>query len=66
MLAMLLLVALSVVGIACAGFAADLGLTVTCDRAGIVGVLQAFGAAVIANQAAYLATPQASAVRKLR
>lgn len=57
MLGLLLLVALASVGLACAGFAADLGLTITCDRAGVVGIIQAFGLAVIANQAAYSLSP---------
>jgi hypothetical protein len=61
MLGLLLLVALASVGLACAGFAADLGLTITCDRSGIVGIVQAFGLAVIANQAAYKITPQSAA-----
>lgn len=66
MLGLLLLVALAVVGIACSGFGADLGIAVTCDKPGFVGVLQAFVLAVIANQAAYLVTPQTAAVRKVK
>jgi hypothetical protein len=62
MLALLLLVGLSVVGIACAGFGASLGISVTCDQAGFIGVLKAFVAAMIANQAAYAVTPQTAKV----
>jgi len=64
MLGLLLLVALASVGLACAGFATDLGLTIACDRAGVVGLLQAFGAAAIANQVAYAITPQSAAKSK--
>jgi len=61
MLALLLLVALAAVGIACAGLGADIGLAVTCDRLGVVGVLQAFVLAVIANQSAYSIAPKSAA-----
>jgi hypothetical protein len=63
MLGLLLLTALAVVGIACAGFGADLGLVVTCDKAGFLGVLKAFVAAMIANQTAYELTPQTAKVK---
>jgi hypothetical protein len=57
MLALLFVVGVGVVGIACAGFGGDIGVAVSCDRAGFVGVLKAFVLALIANQAAYAATP---------
>jgi len=66
MLALLLLVGLSVVGIACAGFGADLGIAVTCDKTGFLGVLKAFVAAMIANQATYAVTPQTAKVKALK
>ena len=50
----LLVVAVGVVGLACAGLAGDFGLTVTCDRPGIVGLVNAFIAALVANQATYV------------
>lgn len=55
MLGATLLVALGALGIACTGFAADFGLPLTCDRAGIVGLIKAFLAAIGANQASYMA-----------
>jgi hypothetical protein len=58
MLALLFAVAAGSIGLACAGFAADLGLSLTCDRAGIVGTLQAFFLAAMANQAAYALSPK--------
>ena len=63
MLALLLLVALGVVGIACAGLGTDIGLVVACDKAGFLGVLKAFVAAMIANQTAYAATIQTAKVK---
>ena len=66
MLALLFLTGLSVVGIACAGFGASLGITVTCDQAGFVGVLKAFVLAMIANQAAYAVTPLPASVKALK
>lgn len=49
----LVVVALGSVAIACTGFAADLGLPLTCDRVGFVQVGQALVLALVANQAAY-------------
>ena len=61
MLALLVLVALASIGLTCSGFGADFGLKVTCDRAGIVGVVQALLFAIMANQAIYKITPQTAA-----
>jgi len=58
MVGMLLLVAIGTVALACAGLSADFGLEVTCDRLGIVAVLRAFIAALVANQAIYMVSPQ--------
>lgn len=60
MAGLLLVVALAVVGIACAGFAADLGLAVTCDKAGAIGVLRSFVLALVANQSTYAISPRRS------
>lgn len=57
MLGVLAVVALAIAGIACAGFGPDLHLSVTCDRAGLIGLLRVFVLAVIANQATYMITP---------
>jgi hypothetical protein len=53
---LMLLVAGAAVGLACSGFGADFGLAITCDRAGVVGVVKAFIAALVANQAAFVVT----------
>jgi hypothetical protein len=58
MLGALFVVSLGVVGLACTGLAADFGLNITCDRAGVLAVVRAFIAALVANQAAYKLTPQ--------
>lgn len=56
MLALLALVTGGLIAIACVGYGPDLGIAVTCDRVGIVLLVKAFIAALIANQAAYLIT----------
>lgn len=50
---LLLAVSLGIVGLACAGLAADFGLVTTCDRTGVIAVLQAFLIALAANQTMY-------------
>lgn len=62
MVGLLFVVALGSVGLACTGLAADFGLTVTCDRVGVLAVVQAFIAALVANQAAYALTPKKTTV----
>jgi len=56
MAGLLLLVAIGVVAISCAGYGTVFGIPVTCDQAGIAGVLRAFVLALIANQATYVLT----------
>lgn len=58
MLALSALVALASYGLACSALSAELGIPVTCDQAGAVGLFRAFLAAAIANQAAYSLTPR--------
>jgi len=53
MLACLLLVAIGAFGLSCSGWWAF----VSCDRAGIVGLIEAFIMAAIANQSAHQLTP---------
>lgn len=66
MLGLLVVVSAGLYGLACAGWAADLGIEVTCDRPGLISLLQAFVWAMIANQAAYQISPEPSAVRKAK
>lgn len=56
MLGVLLLTAVSLMILACTGFGEDLGLTLTCDRSGLITLLTAFIYAVIGNQSAYSMT----------
>lgn len=58
MLGCLVVTALALVGLACGGLAADFGLKVTCDRPGIVAVIEAFVMAVMGNQATFLISPK--------
>lgn len=53
MAGLLLAVAGGAYGLACGGLAADLGLAVTCDRAGLLALIRAYIAALMANQATY-------------
>ncbi len=64
MLGLLAAVTGAMVGLSCGGLAADLGLPITCDRAGLVHALRAFALAVIANQAAFLVAPKPARVRR--
>jgi len=64
MLGLLLVVAVCAFGLACAGVLTDLfGIMITCDKAGAIGLVQAFVLAAIANQATYTLTPQTKAVK---
>ena len=53
MLALLVLVACVAYLLACVGWAADVGLAVTCDRQGIVALVMALLYAIMANQSTY-------------
>ena len=64
MAGLLLVVAGSIYGLSCAGWGASFGITVVCDQAGAMNLIQVFVLALIANQSAYAITPQTSAVRE--
>ena len=64
MAGLLLAVAAGVYGISCAGFGASFGVSVPCTQEGLLGLVNAFVLAVIANQAAFAITPKAGAVRE--
>lgn len=66
MLGLLFLVAAVSVGIACAGWAGDLGIDVTCDKSGFIAVGKALLAAIVANQSVYMIAPQTSKVQAAR
>lgn len=63
MLGLLLIVAAAAYGVTCLGWF-DVGLT--CDKAGISQLVQAFVLAVIANQSTYSITPQPKSVREVK
>ena len=52
---LLVVVGAGIYGLACAGWAADLNLAVTCDKTGLITLLSALLTALISNQAAYMA-----------
>jgi hypothetical protein len=56
MLILLVLVVLVVFGLSCAGLGAGLGLNVTCDQPGAIGLVKALVFAIAANQGTYLIT----------
>ncbi len=58
MLVLLAMAAGGMFGLACAGLGIELGLVVTCDRAGAIQMVMAFILAVTANQATYLISPK--------
>jgi hypothetical protein len=52
---------------ACGGILAELtGITITCDRSGLILMVRILIAAVVANQAAYQISPEARAVREAK
>ena len=57
MLVALIMIVVIQYGLACAGWAADFDLVVTCDRAGLGILIHAFLAALVSNQATYLMSP---------
>ena len=57
MLGLLFVVAAGAFGLSCAGVLA----TVACTQSGLMGIVEAFIAAAIANQAAFTLTPQKAA-----
>lgn len=62
MLGLLLVSAGAVYGLACLGWGASFGIALTCDQAGAIELLKAFGLAAIANQAAYGLSPEPARV----
>ena len=58
MLIALLVTAVGAFSLTCAGFASVLGLPLTCDTPGALGLLRALIAALVANQAAYALSPR--------
>lgn len=63
MLGLLVLVTAVIYGFACLEW---FGVAATCDAAGAEALVKALIAAIIANQAAYLISPEPSAVREIK
>jgi hypothetical protein len=57
MLGLLVLTASVAFGLSCAGWGADLGLELGCNRSGLIGLLQALFLALAANQTIFLISP---------
>ena len=61
MLVILVVLTGALYALSCAGVAGDLlGITVACDQQGLIGLLRAFGLAVIGNQTAHRIAPRPS------
>lgn len=60
MLGLLFLVAAGAMGLSCAGWGADFGLSLSCDRAGVSGLLNALLLGVMANQSTYSITTKST------
>jgi hypothetical protein len=58
MLALLVVVSVLIYVAACLGYASDLGVTASCDRAGAVALLRVLVLAVVANQSVYKISPR--------
>jgi hypothetical protein len=60
MLALLVCSACIVYGLSCLGWAAEWGISLTCDRSGLFGLIEQLVLAIIANQSIYAITPRKS------
>lgn len=67
MLGLVVIVAASIFGLGCAGLLPELfGLAVTCDQAGILGLVIAIIQAMVANQMAHSIFPKPESVKQLK
>ena len=57
MLGLIILSTGAVYGLACFGWGTELGITLSCDQAGLVGLLRQAVLAIIANQGIYAISP---------
>ena len=57
MLGLIILSAGVVFGLGCLGWGPDLGITLACDQAGLLGLVQQIVIAIIANQSIYAISP---------
>ena len=61
MLGLLFVIAMTVQSLACLGWGAEWGINLTCDRAGLAGLIEQLLIAVIANQSVYAISPRRQA-----
>lgn len=66
MLGLLMISAASVYGVSCLGWGASWGITIVCDRAGALTLLEQLILAIIANQSVYALSPRLPRIRGLR
>ena len=66
MLSALVIVALGVFGLSCAGWTEGWGIQQTCDQAGVQRLIAAFIAALVANQATYKISPETNQVQAVK
>lgn len=55
---LLIAVAAGATALACTGFGAELGVQISCDTNGVLVMIRALVAALVANQATYVLSPQ--------
>ncbi len=58
MLVLLLITAGSVYGFSCLGWAAEWGISMSCDRSGLMGLIEQVVIAIVANQSVYAISPR--------
>lgn len=66
MAGLLFLVAAVIYGLSCAGVGASFAVSVPCTQEGLLGLINVFVLAVIANQSAFAITPKTGVVRAVR
>ena len=64
MLGLLCAVAAASYGLSCGGLSELLAIPVACDTPGLMGLLRALLAAIVANQATFLISPRRDAMRR--
>jgi hypothetical protein len=58
MLVLLVVTACIVYGLSCLGWASDWGISLNCDRSGLLGLIEQLVIAIIANQSIYAISPR--------
>jgi hypothetical protein len=58
MLVLLVVTASIVYGLSCLGWASDWGISLNCDRSGLLGLIEKLVIAIIANQSIYAISPR--------